>query len=117
MLNTNSALDPQSLESRLAHVRSDEPTNHTPDPLHDAEAYSRKDYERDIRDAQGDMPVDHTPDPLHDAEAYRTHGTPGDGSGEDDLADLMAHGDEGCCDGPEDAGLDALYEDRFDSAE
>lgn len=34
-----------------------------------------------------------------------THrGVPGDGSGEDDLADLMAHGDEGCCDGPEDFG-------------
>lgn len=53
-----------------------------------------------------------------------SHGIPGDGSGEDDLADLMAHGDEGCCDGPdcddvpydepEDAGLDALYEDRYD---
>jgi len=25
-------------------------------------------------------------------------GWPGDGSGEDDLADLMAHGDEGCFD-------------------
>lgn len=46
--------------------------------------------------------VDHVPDPFHDAEAY--YGFPGDGSGEDDLADLMAHGDEGCCDGPEDFG-------------
>lgn len=26
------------------------------------------------------------------------YGWPGDGSGEDDLADLMAHGDVGCCD-------------------
>jgi hypothetical protein len=30
------------------------------------------------------------------------YGWPGDGSGVDDLADLMAVGDEGCCDGPED---------------
>ena len=60
-----------------------------------------------------------------------SHGTPGDGSGEDDLADLMAHGDEGCCDGPEDfaddgpecddaheaedSHLEAFYEDRFDT--
>jgi hypothetical protein len=44
--------------------------------------------------------VDHVPDPLHDEEAYC--GWPGDGSGEDDLADLMAHGDEGCYDEPND---------------
>lgn len=31
---------------------------------------------------------------------YDGGGFPGDGSGTDDLADLMAHGDEGCCDGP-----------------
>ena len=35
-------------------------------------------------------------------EPYDGGGWPGDGSGTDDLADLMAHGDEGCCDGPED---------------
>lgn len=91
-------LDAQSAESRLAQVAPHEATDHTPDPLHDAEAYSREDYERDVRAAQGDEPQDHAPDPLHDDEAYRTHGTPGDGSGEDDLADLMAHGDVGCCD-------------------
>ena len=34
-------------------------------------------------------------------ESDNSHGWPGDGSGEDDLADLMAVGDEGCCDGPE----------------
>ena len=109
MLNNNSDLDPQNAEHRLAHVRSDEMP---PDA------------------------IDHGPDgdPYHDAAAYRDegdephHGWPGDGSGEDDLADLMAHGDEGCCDGPEcddapcddaheaeDAYLDASYEDRFDT--
>lgn len=31
-----------------------------------------------------------------------TRGWPGDGSGEDDLSDLMATGDEGCYDRPED---------------
>jgi hypothetical protein len=49
-------------------------------------------------------------------------GWPGDGSGEDDLADVMAHGDEGCCDTgdafelheAEDSYLDASYEDRTD---
>lgn len=103
MMNTNSDLDPQSPESRLAHVASNE------------------------------MPadaIDHGPDgdPFHDAQAYEHRGWPGDGSGEDDLADLMAHGDEGCCDGPEcddapcddayeaeDAYLDASFEDRFDT--
>jgi len=53
---------------------------------------------------------DHTPDPFYDGEAYECDadapydggGWPGDGSGTDDLADLMAHGDEGCCDGPND---------------
>lgn len=33
---------------------------------------------------------------------YDGGGWPGDGSGTDDLADLMATGDEGCCDGPGD---------------
>lgn len=83
MLNNNSALDPQSPESRLAHVHS----NETP--------------------------------PNGVCESHR--GWPGDGSGEDDLADLMAHGDEGCCDDsedccddpPEDDFLEADYEDRF----
>ena len=42
------------------------------------------------------------------------YGWPGDGSGEDDLADMMAHGDEGCCDEPEhfyeaEAGADEDY--------
>jgi hypothetical protein len=36
----------------------------------------------------------HESDPCH-----CNGGWPGDGSGVDDLADLMAHGDEGCCDG------------------
>lgn len=39
-------------------------------------------------------------------------GWPGDGSGEDDLADMMAHGDEGCCDQPEDDWLEGAYEER-----
>lgn len=45
-------------------------------------------------------------DPLRDQAQVQPEevyvGWPGDGSGEDDLADLMATGDEGCCDGPED---------------
>ena len=76
MLNNNSALDPQNAEHRLAHVACDEMP---PDA------------------------IDHGPgeSELHpDDEPHR--GWPGDGSGEDDLADLMAVGDEGCCDGPED---------------
>jgi hypothetical protein len=88
MLNSNSALDPQSPESRLAHVTCAE---------------------------MPDDAIDHGPDgdPYHDAAAYRDegdephHGWPGDGSGEDDLADLMAVGDEGCCDGPDDFCDDA----------
>lgn len=35
-------------------------------------------------------------------QPYDGGGWPGDGSGTDDLADLMAHGDDGCCDGPDD---------------
>jgi hypothetical protein len=46
-----------------------------------------------------------------DAMEMEMRGWPGDGSGEDDLADLMAHGDEGCCDGPEDMGWDGGMED------
>jgi hypothetical protein len=58
--------------------------------------------------------------------ADESHGWPGDGSGEDDLADLMAHGDEGCCDDSEDsvltnesedAYLDATFENCFDSGD
>lgn len=99
MMNDFSQLSAESPESRLAQVASHEPI------------------------------VDHGPDgdPYHDAAAYRDEGDephrgwPGDGSGEDDLADLMATGDEGCCDGPEcddpcddaeDAYLDASFEDR-----
>ncbi len=33
-----------------------------------------------------------------DEQPYDGGGWPGDGSGTDDLADLMATGDEGCCD-------------------
>jgi hypothetical protein len=39
---------------------------------------------------------------VEEPQPYDGGGWPGDGSGTDDLADLMAHGDEGCCDGPED---------------
>lgn len=39
-------------------------------------------------------------EPIDDVEWNTGH--PGDGSGEDDLADLMAYGDEGCYDCQED---------------
>ncbi len=44
------------------------------------------------RDSAGDLVGD----------PYDGSGWPGDDSGTDDLANLMAHGDEGCCDGPGD---------------
>lgn len=62
-------------------------------------------------DAQNERTIAHADEPdAHLDAAYeeRTEladgpeGWPGDGSGTDDLADLMAHGDEGCCDGPGD---------------
>jgi hypothetical protein len=63
----------------------DEATDHGPDPLHDGEAYSQEEYERDVRDAQGGEPV------ARDAsgdEVGEHVGWPGDGSGLDDLADM-----------------------------
>jgi hypothetical protein len=52
-------------------------------------------------------------DPIRDQVQIQPEevyvGWPGDGSGEDDLADLMAYGDEGCCDGPEDSYEDDMY--------
>lgn len=47
------------------------------------------------------------PEQSHDGAGF-----PGCGDGSDDLADLMATGDEGCCDGPEDnyTGLDQFGE-------
>lgn len=54
---------------------------------------------------------DHGPETELHPDDFAHHGWPGDGSGEDDLADLMAHGDEGCCDGPEDLGWDGGMED------
>jgi len=89
-------LDAQSAESRLAQVMPDEATDHTPDPLHDAEAY------RDEPDAHLDAAYEERTEMPDEPQGW-----PGDGSGTDDLADLMAHGDEGCCDGPEDDFVDS----------
>ena len=55
--------------------------------------------EADPRDSAGDI----IPDDCDGSGApYGGGGWPGDGSGTDDLADLMATGDRGCCDGFED---------------
>ena len=113
--NPNSALDPQNPMSAYAHMTPEE----------HAELQDWIDARAHEADAQA-APMDE-PAPMDD----QPPGWPGDGSGEDDLADLMAHGDEGCCDdgfepddGPapcddaheaEDAYLDASYEDRTDS--
>lgn len=70
--------------------------DHAEDPLHDAAAYAHD----DAPDAHLDASFEERTE-LEEAP-YDGGGWPGDGSGTDDLADLMAHGDEGCCDGPED---------------
>lgn len=51
----------------------------------------------DPRDARAEALTDEIRD---EGMPYNHEGWPGDGSGVDDLADLMARGDEGCCDGP-----------------
>lgn len=62
----------------------------------DPDTYSQADYERDIRAAQGGEPVardaagDAVPEHVDGSgAAYDGGGWPGDGSGTDDLADLM----------------------------
>lgn len=80
--NQFAQLDAQSPVDRFAQF--------TPEEHSEYQAYL--DAQTCARDAAGDP----TPDDVNGS-----HGWPGDGSGEDDLADLMAVGDEGCCDGPE----------------
>jgi len=100
-MNDFSKLDAQSEESRFAQF--------TPEEHAEYQAYLDA-HEADL--AVADDPRDDAPDAHLDAAyeerteleepPYDGGGFPGDGSGTDDLADLMAHGDEGCCDGPGD---------------
>lgn len=54
--------------------------------------------ESEIRDTARLTPEEAWESTFEDERPYDGGGWPGDGSGTDDLADLMAHGDEGCCD-------------------
>lgn len=83
-LNTNSNLDPQSPVAHLAHVAPDEAVDHTPDPLHDSEAYDGGGWPGDGSGA----------DDLADMHANEA----------DDYRD----------EGMEDYHLDASYEERFE---
>lgn len=89
MSNDFSKLDAQSAESSFAQF--------TPEEHAEYQAWL------DARAHEADTAIADDPrDPRDDADDESHHGWPGDGSGEDDLADLMAHGDEGCCDQPGD---------------
>lgn len=83
----NSNIDKQDGVARLARVEPDE-------------VYTQEEYLRDINAAQGATP-DFVCEPVaqeSEPQPYEGAGFPGSGDGSDDLADLMAHGDLGCCD-------------------
>ena len=86
----------ESETDHLAQVKSDE-SNDCSDNLCSACACDPCKCREEEPDAHLDAAYEERTE-LHD----EAQGWPGDGSGTDDLADLMAHGDEGCCDGPND---------------
>jgi len=110
MENNFAQLDAQSAESHFAQFTPEEHAEYQ--AYLDARAHKADLVADDQPDAEphvNDVPSeDNCPKCLcnpckcnwQPGDEESSHGTPGDGSGEDDLADLMAHGDEGCCDSP-----------------
>lgn len=109
MTNDFAQLDAQSAESRFAQFTPEEHAEYQrwlDEHAGDDPALACADDPRDANDSGPDEPDAHLDaayeerteldDPPDDGFAHV--GTPGDGSGEDDLADLMARGDEGCFD-------------------